>query len=240
MSFYGVTDLQAYILGSIGIVLLPGPNSLYVLSIASAQGIKTGYHAAYGVFVGDSILLLCTVFGAASLTHTYPAVFALVQYLGALYLAWIGWQLLTSASQYWKSKKGVKNDDEILTVAADIDSQPALSPSASHLQGRSKKPQKPFTRALIISLLNPKAIMFLLSFFVQFVDPNYSSPAVPFLILSIILMGISFAYLSALILAGTRLASIFQQRPRLSATLTASVGILFLGFAFKLGLTKLT
>ena len=56
MSFYGVTDLWTYVIGAVGIILLPGPNSLFVLSVATVRGVKAGYQGALGVFVGDTIL----------------------------------------------------------------------------------------------------------------------------------------------------------------------------------------
>ncbi|MFM1980840.1 MAG: hypothetical protein RLZ68_2105, partial [Pseudomonadota bacterium] len=46
MSFYGVTDIWTYALGALGIILLPGPNSLFVLSVATARGIKAGWQGA--------------------------------------------------------------------------------------------------------------------------------------------------------------------------------------------------
>jgi threonine/homoserine/homoserine lactone efflux protein len=73
VSFYGVTDLWTYVVGAFGIILLPGPNSLYVLSVATARGVRAGFQGAYGVFVGDTVLLLCTALGAASLLRTHPA-----------------------------------------------------------------------------------------------------------------------------------------------------------------------
>ena len=57
----GITDLTTFIIGTTLIVLLPGPNSLYVMSIASRYGIKTGYLAAFGVFSGDLILIILTI-----------------------------------------------------------------------------------------------------------------------------------------------------------------------------------
>ena len=69
---FGITDLTTYIIGTFLIVLLPGPNSLYVMSIASRYGIKTGYMGALGIFTGDLILMLCTVLGAASLLKAFP------------------------------------------------------------------------------------------------------------------------------------------------------------------------
>ena len=58
MSAYGVTDWLTYVMGAIGIILLPGPNSLFVLSVATGRGVRSAFRAADGVFVGDTILLL--------------------------------------------------------------------------------------------------------------------------------------------------------------------------------------
>ena len=87
---FGITDIVTYILGTIFIVILPGPNSLYVMSIASRFGIKTGYIGALGVFTGDLILILCTVLGAATLLHAFPWLFIILKVVGASYLSYLG------------------------------------------------------------------------------------------------------------------------------------------------------
>ena len=217
MSFYGVTDIWTYVVGAFGIILLPGPNSLFVLSVATARGVKAGYQGACGVFVGDTILLVLTALGAASLLRSNPALFTVVKYAGAAYLAWLGVNLVWAAVQKWR------NADAPLAQAVEA---PA---NLAH----------PFKRALVISLLNPKAILFLLSFFVQFIDPTYETPAVPFLILSAIVMAFSALYLSALIFAGARLAQVFRARRRLSGGLSSAVGGLFMWFGAKLATASL-
>lgn len=217
MSFYGVTDLWTYVVGAIGIILLPGPNSLYVLSVATARGVRAGYQGAFGVFVGDVILLSLTALGAASLLRSNPAVFMVVKYFGAAYLSWVGLNLIWAAIQKWRSRD----------VAATSVAEPAANL------------QHPFKRALVISLLNPKAILFLLSFFVQFIDPGYETPAVPFLILSSIIMVFSALYLSALIFLGARLAEAFRARKRLTASLSSAVGGMFLWFGTRLATASL-
>ena len=221
MSFYGVTDIWTYLLGAVGIILLPGPNSLYVLSVATARGVRAGYQGAFGVFVGDTILLALTALGAAGLLRTYPALFMVVKYVGAAYLTWVGLNLIRTAIQKWRSGTPVA-----------VDSEAAVTDMVVHMQ-------QPFKRALVISLLNPKAILFLLSFFVQFIDPAYETPAVPFLILGGIIMALSALYLSALIFAGARLAQGFSRRKRLSATLSSAVGGLFVWFGAKLATASL-
>ena len=217
MNFYGVTDLWTYVLGAFGIILLPGPNSLYVLSVATARGVKAGYQGAFGVFLGDTILLLLTALGAASLLRSNPGLFMVVKYLGAAYLSWVGLNLIWAAIQKWRNKSA--SSQAVVEAPANM--------------------QHPFKRALVISLLNPKAILFLLSFFVQFIDPTYETPAVPFLILSTIIMVFSALYLSALIFLGARLAEAFRARKRLTASLSSTVGGLFLWFGTKLATASL-
>jgi leucine efflux protein len=217
MSFYGVTDLWTYVIGAIGIILLPGPNSLFVLSVATARGVRAGWQSAFGVFVGDTILLTLTALGAASLLRSNPGLFMVVKYAGAAYLAWLGLNLVWTAIDKWRS------------VDAPVAQAAEAPANLTH----------PFKRALVISLLNPKAILFLLSFFVQFIDPTYETPAIPFLILSAIVMAFSALYLSALILAGARLAQVFRARRRLSGGLSSAVGGLFLWFGAKLATASL-
>ena len=219
MSFFGVTDIWAYALGALGIVLLPGPNSMYVLSVAGARGVRDGYRAAMGVFLGDTVLLMLTAMGAATLLRTYPALFGVVKYVGAAYLGWLGLNLIVGAvRQAWSRK-----------------ASPGAAPGPVEAAASATLPLvNPFQRALVISLLNPKAILFLLSFFVQFIDPSYPRPAIPFLVLSAIVMVFSALYLSALIFGGSHLAQVFRARRRLSAALSSGVGASFVGFGVKL------
>ena len=212
MSFYGVTDLWTYVVGAVGIILLPGPNSLFILSVATARGVRPAYRGAFGVFLGDIVLLALVGLGAAGLMRSYPELFMVVKYAGAVYLAWVGIQLVRSA---------------LVTARGAVDQPVDEAQLPTH-------PARPFRRALLISLLNPKAILFLLSFFVQFIDPAYPEPWVPFLILSAIVMACSAVYLSCLIFAGARLTTLFRRRPVFSAGLSSAVGALFVWFGVKL------
>ncbi|MEV6034918.1 leucine efflux protein LeuE [Nonomuraea sp. NPDC052116] len=214
--FFGITNFWTYVIGALLIILLPGPNSLYVLSFAAQNGVRQGYRAAAGVFIGDTVLMFLTAAGAASLLRSNPLLFTIVKYAGAGYLAWIGFQMIRGA---WRSRKATEEEKP----QVKIERQP-----------------RPFRKALVISLLNPKAILFFVSFFVQFVDPGYAAPALSFLILGAIIQVFSFLYLTALIFGGTFLANQFSRRRKLSAGLTTGVGALFLGFGAKLATSSLS
>ncbi|MDM1763283.1 MULTISPECIES: leucine efflux protein LeuE [unclassified Acinetobacter] len=215
---FGITDIVTFIIGTIFIVILPGPNSLYVMSIASRFGIKIGYLAALGVFTGDLILILCTVLGAASLLHNFPWLFILLKIIGAAYLSYLGIRLIIASYHTWLN-----------THAQNIEAADAITQKNIH----------PFRSALTISLLNPKAIFFYLSFFIQFVDPDYTHPALSFSILSIVVQITSMAYLSILIFSGVKLAHFFNRRYKIAAIGVAAVGLLFCGFGLKLAFSTM-
>ncbi|EJD3071400.1 LysE family transporter, partial [Salmonella enterica subsp. enterica serovar Infantis] len=83
---YGVLNYWTYLVGAIFIVLVPGPNTLFVLKNSVGRGVKGGYLAACGVFIGDAILMFLAYAGVATLIKTTPVLFNIVRYLGAFYL----------------------------------------------------------------------------------------------------------------------------------------------------------
>ncbi|MGW2177444.1 leucine efflux protein LeuE [Streptomyces sp. NPDC001732] len=218
----GVTDLPTYLAGLVLIVLLPGPNSLYVLSVAARRGVRTGYAAAAGVWTGDTVLMTLSALGASSLLRTNPVLFTIVKFAGAGYLTWLAIGMLRAAVTMWRERH---------RRAAELAGEGAAAEAPAMME-------RPYRRALVVSIFNPKAILFLISFFVQFVDPGYAYPALSFLVLGTLLQIASFLYLSMLIFGGTRLAAAFRRRKRLSAGATSAAGLLFLGFATKLSLSS--
>ncbi len=211
---FGITDLTTYLIGTIAIILLPGPNSIYCLTVAGQHGVKAAYRAVGGILLGDTLLILATALGAGAVLKLYPALFHLIQLAGGLYLAYIGINLLRAAAKKW--------------AAAPLPQYPDAGPPKATGEPRS------FTRALLLSLTNPKAILFFLSFFVQFVDPAYPNPALSFFVLALILQLTSFIYLNLLVFAGHGLTQAFRRHIKTSAAAMGLVGVLFIGFAVKM------
>ena len=209
----GITDFWTYVVGTAAIILLPGPNSIFVLSVGARRGVRAGYRAAAGVFLGDTVLMALSAAGAASLLRTYPPLFLVIKYAGAAYLLWIGLGIVRGGVRKLRSR---------------------AEPAAATADGEPADLRHPFRRAAVISLLNPKAILFFVSFFIQFVEPGYPHPAVSFLVLGAVVQLFSGLYLTALIFGGRFLAGQFRRRRRLAAGAAAGVGALFVGFGVKL------
>jgi leucine efflux protein len=209
----GVTEFWTYVVGTAAIVLLPGPNSIFVLTVGAQRGVRMGYRAAAGVVIGDTVLMVLAAAGVASLLRAYPPIFMVVKYAGAAYLAWLGVGIIRGA---WRKLRN-----------RDVQPEHAEAEPGAGMR-------TPFRRALVVSLLNPKAILFVVSFFIQFVDPGYAYPAVSFLVLGAVLQVFSVLYLTLLIFGGRFLAGQFRRRRRLSAGVATGVGAVFVGFGVKL------
>ncbi|MEU9116079.1 leucine efflux protein LeuE [Streptomyces sp. NPDC048483] len=219
----GITDLSTYLVGLALIILLPGPNSLYVVSVAARRGPRVAYRAALGVLCGDAVLMTLSAGGVASLLQTTPVLFAIVKFAGAGYLTWLAVGMLRGAWSLWRGRAARRAEQ---AEQAEKHAEP------------KETVERPYRRALVISLLNPKAILFFISFFVQFVDPAYAHPVLSFVTLGAWAQLFSFTYLSVLIFSGTFLAATFRRRRKLTAGLSAGAGAAFLGFAAKLSLAS--
>ena len=210
----GIIDFPTYLLGTIFTILFPGPNSLYVLTVTTQKGWQAGSWAALGIFIGDSILMLAVALGAASLLASSPALFNVMRTLGAVYLAWLGIGLLQGGRLRWLGAQERKA---------------ALENKTTFIDGLH-----PLIAALALSLTNPKAIFFFVSFFSQFIQPDFAHPMHTFLYLAGVLQLLSMSYLIGLIGIGQVFLRFFSSHPRWAAVLWIIVGYLILAFALRL------
>ena len=206
----GIVNLWAYLVGVFLIVIVPGPNSIFVLTASAKHGVRGGYQAAMGVFTGDSLLILLAFLGVATLVKNSPTLFHTIQYLGAAYLLFLG---LKTIMQNLRVKK----------------SQPEIA------QGQDS--HGIYLKALGLSILNPKMIIFYVSFFIQFIDFNAPSTGLAFLTLGAILQLCSMLYLSLLIFAGFGITNKVKQHKKLATLSNTFIGSLFVMFALRLALT---
>ncbi|MGM9424588.1 LysE family transporter [Hydrogenophaga sp. MI9] len=93
---FGIADYGAFVAAIILFLAIPGPGNLALITSTSKGGIKGGLGATFGVIAGDQVLMWAAVAGVAALLTAYPAAFHAVQWLGAAYLAWLGFKMLTA------------------------------------------------------------------------------------------------------------------------------------------------
>jgi leucine efflux protein len=142
---FGVIHFPSYLLGAILIILLPGPNSLYVLALSAEQGWRKGIWAAVGIVVGDAIIMLSVALGAATVLASSPLIYGMLRLLGAGYLAWLGFGIIRVGLARLQAKRSTANTSRLPQAEAILRLHPFLA-------------------ALLLALTNPKAIFFFISF----------------------------------------------------------------------------
>lgn len=237
MEALGVLQFWTFLAGVIVIILMPGPNSLFVLKTAMSQGARPAWFALLAVLLGDGVLILLSYLGVASLLLTSPELFRFLRYLGAGYLLYLGCMLLWGLRvllPFAVFRSSVTPADTMTTSAEKAEQDMPATPPLSLLEAPALRA---FQKALLLSLTNPKAILFLMSFFIQFIDSRFEPSWVPYLVLAVVLEIISFFYLACLIYAGAKLASFFRQKLWAQHFGNLLLGVLFTGFAMKLVLS---
>jgi threonine/homoserine/homoserine lactone efflux protein len=96
---FGIADYGAFVVAIVVFLAIPGPGNLALVTATAKGGVRGGMAATLGVMAGDQVLLWSAVAGVAAVLVASPSVFSAVQWVGAAYLAGLGFSL-------WKVKIG--------------------------------------------------------------------------------------------------------------------------------------
>nr|WP_315232008.1 LysE family transporter [uncultured Albidiferax sp.] len=203
---FGIANYGAFVAAIIVFLMIPGPGNLALITSTSKGGIRGGLAATLGVILGDQVLMWTAVAGVAALLASYPVAFVAVQWVGAAYLAYLGFKML-------------------LAKAGDA---PILNIKPSHF----------LRQALMITLLNPKAIVFYMAFFPLFVDPVHHQGLLTFAVMALTIAALTFAYGLVATLLTHFLAERMRANPVVSRALNKLAGVFLIGFGVKLALSK--
>jgi len=199
---FGIADYGAFIVAIIVFLMVPGPGNLVLITSTGKGGIRGGLAAALGVMVGDQLLIWLSVLGIAALLAAYPAAFHAVRWLGAAYLAWLGFRMLS-----------------VRAGAAPV----------LHIRTGDYGRQ-----AFVITMLNPKAIVFYMAFFPLFVDPARHQGLWTFGAMALTVAVLGFAYCLTMVLLTHFLAERMRANPVFSRVLNKLAGLFLIGFGVKL------
>ncbi len=199
------TTLIAYLAASAAIILSPGPAQALVLARTISDGRKAGVITAVGLNVATIIHALAAAIGLSAILATSAMAFAIVKYLGAAYLVYLG----------------------IKTLRAREHRKPWRRASAVSLS-------KAFNRAIITGLLNPKVAIFFLAFLPQFVNPRRGSTFLQFVLLGLILASLDLFYESTLALVTGTLGSRLMRNARFALWRQRLTGTVLIGLGVRL------
>jgi threonine/homoserine/homoserine lactone efflux protein len=209
----------AFVAAGLLLNITPGPDMLFVLATGSSGGPSAGARAALGIGVGSVVHTIAAAVGLSQVLATSATAFAVVKYVGAAYLVYLGLAALLARAPR--------------EAAAAPD-----APPAPDVRDASPVVPRIFRRAVITNVLNPKVALFFLAFVPQFVSVERGQVALQFA-----LLGLTFCVTGTIVnllvgLASGRIARVFRERRSVKRALDKAVGAVFVALGIRLALTE--
>ena len=180
-----ISSLLAFGLLSLGMVLTPGPNMVYLISRSICQGRTAGLISLGGVALGFVFYMLCAAFGITALVMAVPYAYDALRLGGAIYLFYLAWQAV---------KPGGRSPFEVRNLPKDSS-------------------RKLFTMGFVTNLLNPKIAIMYLSLLPQFINPDHGSVLAQSLLLGITQIVVSLSVNAVITVLAGSIAIFLAARP---------------------------
>ncbi|EIK59253.1 LysE family translocator [Pseudomonas lactis] len=202
-----MSSLLAYGLISLGMVLTPGPNMIYLISRSICQGRTAGLISLGGVALGFVVYMVCAALGITALVMAVPFAYDALRLGGALYLVYLAWQAV---------KPGGRSPFQVRDLPKD-------------------SPRRLVTMGLVTNLLNPKVAVMYLSLLPQFIDPNgHGSVLMQSLALGSLQIVISVSVNAVIACMAGSIAVFFVTRPGWQVLQRWLMGSVLMGLAVRM------
>ena len=211
---FGIENYLGFILAAILLNLTPGTDSMYIITRSMAQGQTAGFYSVLGFTSGILVHTLLASLGLSVLLANSPTAFMIVKYIGASYLCYLGFKMLTSKQQ------------PLIADSLSEDKQLATAKSTNHWQI--------YQQGVLTNVFNPKVALFFLAFFPQFIDSSYAHGMLSFLILGLTFATTGFIWCSCLALLASLLSKNLRENPSIEVVLNKISGVVFIGLGIKL------
>lgn len=203
-----ISHLLAFSLVSLGMVLTPGPNMIYLISRSISQGPAAGLISLGGVALGFVFYMLCAAFGITALIMAVPYAYDALRFGGALYLLYLAWQAV---------KPGGRSPLQIRELPKD-------------------SPRRLFAMGLLTNLLNPKAAVLYLSLLPQFIVPEQGSVLMQSVALGFTQITVSVTVNAAIALMAGSIAVFLGSRPLWLTVQRWLMGTVLAGLAVRMAM----
>jgi threonine/homoserine/homoserine lactone efflux protein len=180
-----IASLLGFALVSLGMVLTPGPNMIYIISRSICQGRKAGLISLGGVALGFVFYTLCAAFGITAIVLAVPYAYDALRFCGALYLLYLAWQAI---------KPGGRSPFQVPNLPID-------------------GTRRLFLMGFVTSLLNPKLAIMYLSLLPQFISLEHGSVLGQALMLGATQIAISVTVNAMIALSAGSIALFLATRP---------------------------
>ena len=215
---FGIHDLTLFIISGLLLNIMPGPDSLLIMTRSATQGWRAGSAAALGIGAGTMVHICAAALGLSAVLATSAAAFTVVKWIGAAYIVYMGIGMLRA---------------KLRNAADDVADAEAAARAAQPLTWR-----KIFFQGFLTNVLNPKVALFFLAFVPQFISADASGKPLAFIILGSIFNFNGMLYCHGLALFTAFASTRLKIKPLVSLWLNRTMGGLFLALGVRLALSE--
>ena len=219
MTDLGIHNLVLFVLAGWALNLTPGPDVFYMVTQALRNGWRAGTVAVAGICAGCLVHVTAATVGLSALVAASTTAFTVLKWVGAAYLVYVGFKMLTSKV----------NPNAMNNIAACADSTLATDQLSY---------RKVFLQGFWTNTLNPKVALFFLAFLPQFISPSAAHPSLAFLFLGVLFIVNSIPINMGYVLLAAWVSQRAGVVQRSLHWLERVAGAVFIGFGVKLALSE--
>jgi threonine/homoserine/homoserine lactone efflux protein len=201
-----ITILVQFAIASVILAVTPGPDMTLFVSRTLSQGRATGFASMIGALCGTLIHTTLVVVGISALIVASPMAFLVLKIFGAGYLVFLAWQALAKGSAFSPEKK--------------------TGPGISLLRS--------WAAGLGVNLLNPKVILFFMTFLPQFVSAHDPHAPGKLFFLGALFVVMSVLVTTPMVLAAEKFAAAMKASPKVTRVVDWLFAGVFSAFALKI------
>ncbi|PMS20154.1 lysine transporter LysE [Trinickia dabaoshanensis] len=210
---FGIVHFPFFVAAVFLLNVTPGPDTAYIVGRSVAQGRGAGLMSALGICSGCCVHTIACAFGLTALLAASATAFTVIKFAGAIYLIYLGVRLA-----FWPSSKS-----EAATVqTGETPAQASRTLRQLYLQG------------FWTNVLNPKVVLFFVSFFPQFVSTDSEYKAFAFLSLGGVFIAMSVMWCLFLVWVASSVTQRLGGTPTVKKWLDRVVGSAFVGLGLRL------
>ena len=202
-----LATLAQFAVASVILAITPGPDMTLFVSRTLSQGRAAGLASMFGALSGTLVHTTLVVVGISALIVASPVAFLVLKFCGAAYLIYLAWQAITKGSAFSPEKKKAAAKVTLL---------------------------RSWSLGFGVNLLNPKVILFFMTFLPQFVSAHDPHAPGKLFFLGILFVAISIPVTTPMVLAAEQFASVMKASPRATRVVDYLFAGVFSAFALKI------
>jgi len=204
---YGIENYFGFIIAGLFLNIVPGVDTVYILTRSMTQGRRAGFYSVFGIITGALIHTTLAALGLSIILAKSIIAFNIIKTIGIAYLVYLGIKMLIEKNNLFDNNAQQMGKPDLLKI---------------------------YRQGLLTDLLNPKVALFFLSLLPQFINPHYTNGPIPFLILGLTFTTTGTIWCLFLAHSASYITKTLRNNEKIGKWMQKISGLVFIGLGISL------